>query len=127
MLRRPPRSTRTDTLFPYTTLVRSPRVLEFEQADRAGAPPRFVGAQGGPGGFHGLPGGDDPLLRRLLAGPRVFDIPRRRANGAAKRFGCLALACLGAAHIGRACPAVDERAGQQIGRASWWARVGQCV
>src|SRR3546814_4368905 len=25
MLRRPPRSTRTDTLFPYTTLFRSPR------------------------------------------------------------------------------------------------------
>src|SRR3546814_3799037 len=26
MIRRPPRSTRTDTLFPYTTLVRSPGV-----------------------------------------------------------------------------------------------------
>src|SRR3546814_18073597 len=31
MIRRPPRSTRTDTLFPYTTLVRSliPRALEI--------------------------------------------------------------------------------------------------
>src|SRR3546814_1859434 len=27
MIRRPPRSTRTDTLFPYTTLFRSPRKL----------------------------------------------------------------------------------------------------
>src|SRR3546814_5169226 len=27
MIRRPPRSTRTDTLFPYTTLFRSPRSL----------------------------------------------------------------------------------------------------
>src|SRR3546814_17103161 len=27
MIRRPPRSTRTDTLFPYTTLVRSPLLL----------------------------------------------------------------------------------------------------
>src|SRR3546814_20518821 len=27
MLRRPPRSTRTDTLFPYTTLFRSPELL----------------------------------------------------------------------------------------------------
>src|SRR3546814_12564531 len=27
MIRRPPRSTRTDTLFPYTTLFRSPRAL----------------------------------------------------------------------------------------------------
>src|SRR3546814_1149551 len=41
MIRRPPRSTRTDTLFPYTTLFRSParaRCLEFEPAslDRIG-------------------------------------------------------------------------------------------
>src|SRR3546814_12859305 len=27
MIRRPPRSTRTDTLFPYTTLFRSPQVI----------------------------------------------------------------------------------------------------
>src|SRR3546814_1663334 len=33
MIRRPPRSTRTDTLFPYTTLFRSP-------ADRGGQPGR---------------------------------------------------------------------------------------
>src|SRR3546814_5265921 len=29
MIRRPPRSTRTDTLFPYTTLFRSPRGATF--------------------------------------------------------------------------------------------------
>src|SRR3546814_7876374 len=29
MIRRPPRSTRTDTLFPYTTLFRSPPMLKF--------------------------------------------------------------------------------------------------
>src|SRR3546814_3899881 len=29
MIRRPPRSTRTDTLFPYTTLFRSPFWVEF--------------------------------------------------------------------------------------------------
>src|SRR3546814_15634632 len=29
MIRRPPRSTRTDTLFPYPPLVRSPRALIF--------------------------------------------------------------------------------------------------
>src|SRR3546814_14737320 len=28
MIRRPPRSTRTDTLFPYTTLFRSPKELQ---------------------------------------------------------------------------------------------------
>src|SRR3546814_10749778 len=29
MIRRPPRSTRTDTLFPYTTLFRSPLLLQL--------------------------------------------------------------------------------------------------
>src|SRR3546814_3762167 len=29
MIRRPPRSTRTDTLFPYTTLFRSPKIGRF--------------------------------------------------------------------------------------------------
>src|SRR3546814_16301591 len=32
MIRRPPRSTRTDTLFPYTTLFRSTMSPEWEQA-----------------------------------------------------------------------------------------------
>src|SRR3546814_18610124 len=30
MIRRPPRSTRTDPLFPYTTLFRSPRTIGFQ-------------------------------------------------------------------------------------------------
>src|SRR3546814_15584910 len=34
IIRRPPRSTRTDTLFPYTTLFRSPRT----QVTRCGSP-----------------------------------------------------------------------------------------
>src|SRR3546814_6191203 len=33
MIRRPPRSTRTDTLFPYTTLFRSPRCPRREAAE----------------------------------------------------------------------------------------------
>src|SRR3546814_6780533 len=32
MIRRPPRSTRTDTLFPYTTLFRSAEKFELERA-----------------------------------------------------------------------------------------------
>src|SRR3546814_3932303 len=49
MIRRPPRSTRTDTLFPYTTLFRSPAPLaqlcnnrrHFRRVDnRVGAHPR---------------------------------------------------------------------------------------
>src|SRR3546814_4174687 len=35
MIRRPPRSTRTDTLFPYTTLFRSEGVAAGEQCDGA--------------------------------------------------------------------------------------------
>src|SRR3546814_13483133 len=36
MIRRPPRSTRTDTLFPYTTLFRSRREVEAHDHRRAG-------------------------------------------------------------------------------------------
>src|SRR3546814_4280476 len=35
MLRRPPRSTRTDTLFPYTTLFRSPDACRDADGERA--------------------------------------------------------------------------------------------
>src|SRR3546814_6335856 len=35
MIRRPPRSTRTDTLFPYTTLFRSGDVAHIEHAEGA--------------------------------------------------------------------------------------------
>src|SRR3546814_19194287 len=37
MIRRPPRSTRTYTLFPYTTLFRSLKVLEDQMVRRLGA------------------------------------------------------------------------------------------
>src|SRR3546814_13082402 len=50
MIRRPPRSTRTDTLFPYTTLFRSQR--HRPQPGRS--------ARGG--GAHRLPGADAALL-----------------------------------------------------------------
>src|SRR3546814_6461108 len=57
MIRRPPRSTRTDTLFPYTTLVRSRRGHHLRQrlADNllrlpdAGGTTRLVAAAGKPG------------------------------------------------------------------------------
>src|SRR3546814_10460612 len=38
MIRRPPRSTRTDTLVPYTTLFRSARQLLFPHRQRQGKP-----------------------------------------------------------------------------------------
>src|SRR3546814_1556190 len=56
MIRRPPRSTRTDTLFPYTTLFRSPRpgqhAREFEDLDAV------------QGGCHGRAGSQGMATRR---------------------------------------------------------------
>src|SRR3546814_13099536 len=43
MIRRPPRSTRTYTLFPYTTLFRSQPLLEREFLQGVGRPPLLVG------------------------------------------------------------------------------------
>src|SRR3546814_6916524 len=65
MLRRPPRSTRTDTLFPYTTLVRSPYRTP---AGRAAADPLRV------------PAGRRPPLRRREPRhhrPAQRHVPRR--------------------------------------------------
>src|SRR3546814_4666797 len=59
MIRRPPRSTRTDTLFPYTTLFRS-------------------GPRGGwvrTGGFGAGRGGRDRMSRKAAAGERVGVYP----------------------------------------------------
>src|SRR3546814_1395275 len=39
MIRRPPRSTRTDTLFPYTTLFRSVAAGSSSPASRSSSPP----------------------------------------------------------------------------------------
>src|SRR3546814_9434277 len=59
MIRRPPRSTRTDTLFPYTTLFRSPGLgggQLLRRRDRAPAALRHH-PQGGPAGeLRGVPG-----------------------------------------------------------------------
>src|SRR3546814_8775911 len=46
MLRRPPRSTRTDTLFPYTTLFRSRRRARRRRGGPP--PPRSIGQPGRP-------------------------------------------------------------------------------
>src|SRR3546814_15684032 len=58
MIRRPPRSTRTDTLFPYTTLSRS----VLEQAPRL--PPRHHGACAGRGAAGHVSRPQEPADRR---------------------------------------------------------------
>src|SRR3546814_1074939 len=47
MIRRPPRSTRTDTLFPYTTLFRFgwPRTNQNQTPEKIGRNPSFCGLQ----------------------------------------------------------------------------------
>src|SRR3546814_12122457 len=49
MIRRPPRSTRTDTLFPYTTLFRS----------------ALIGPVGGPAEIRGIDVGGQPVLEAV--------------------------------------------------------------
>src|SRR3546814_4815265 len=87
MVRRPPRSTRTDTLFPYTTLFRS-------QCKRAGYPlgGRLVRCDGGDGDRHALEVLGAPLrcdddvldLRPAVAGGRSLRQHRERRQGAAQ-------------------------------------------
>src|SRR3546814_12289033 len=78
-IRRPPRSTRTDTLFPYTTLFRSPPFRRRPQT--AGSAPRA-----GRAGQHG--GGDRAQPRRhqdRRLGDRPW--PRRRRQRRRDRSG----------------------------------------
>src|SRR3546814_10714719 len=60
MIRRPPRSTRTDTLFPYTTLFRS-----YVEGDTI---PRPRGAAGGGGSEAGTGEGEDEFRFVLTRG-----------------------------------------------------------
>src|SRR3546814_15380889 len=74
MIRRPPRSTRTDTLFPYTTLFRSPHQPRSGQETVRG----MDAARGGP--LMDRDRDDDP--RRLLEQARqLHDQGRGRVRG----------------------------------------------
>src|SRR3546814_5150317 len=54
MIRRPPRSTRTDTLFPYTTLFRSAQFDGLRRTARVGVMPGVNFQMRGAGGDRGL-------------------------------------------------------------------------
>src|SRR3546814_16592405 len=79
MIRRPPRSTRTDTLFPYTTLFRSDIVRQVLETQASGA--RRHSRRGVPGAF-GVKF-DQAVHVRTLG---YFNIP---FNGVLRRFGIL--------------------------------------
>src|SRR3546814_19634220 len=54
MIRRPPRSTRTDPLFPYPTLFRSPRALGFPTSPEARTAAWLSDVLGQPGRLKGF-------------------------------------------------------------------------
>src|SRR3546814_11468386 len=79
MIRRPPRSTRTDTLFPYTTLFRSLDVDLQEVGTAAGG--CQMGVEGG--GRHGDPALDRALVAADMAEPQAVGLGRGGADIAA--------------------------------------------
>src|SRR3546814_15531105 len=71
MIRRPPRSTRTDTLLPYTTLFRALADLDWG----------WFGSMGGAGTFAELIGLEDGALAAALdAIPRRGDVTEAQFN-----------------------------------------------
>src|SRR3546814_14903497 len=84
MIRRPPRSTRTDTLFPYTTLFRSAVVLEHRLAlrerfaqQRVGEALALVDGQGGAGQLRVLAGAVAALGRMHAVAPVEHPVRQR--------------------------------------------------
>src|SRR3546814_18065142 len=79
MIRRPPRSTRTDTLFPYTTLFRS---LDVERRVRRQHPVQRLGDLAGRGQRRGVAGGDGAAVavRTAAAGGVGFQHPHAAAG-----------------------------------------------
>src|SRR3546814_12055406 len=73
MIRRPPRSTRTDTLFPYTTLFRSCRLrsVGFEPLDFAPPPSRDATLCGLPTRYRGR--GEAERISELYGATERFD------------------------------------------------------
>src|SRR3546814_18906577 len=65
MIRRPPRSTRTDTLFPYATLFRS----LGEQAEALAVPPQYLEEIAAPAAEH------DQMAREGIVPQRFLDLP----------------------------------------------------
>src|SRR3546814_10190289 len=99
MRRRPPRSTRTDTLFPYTTLFRSHRhVAPCDRVERLAV-----------GGDAGQPDGIKIMIP-LQAAPACFE----EVAGLLSHIDVVetALECIGITHHGERC----ERARRDIGR-----------
>src|SRR3546814_7511957 len=90
MLRRPPRSTRTDTLFPYTTLFRSPRALAAADVEHGAQRALEVVFGGGHGQRHlarqPLPAADAATAVPALEVVRVVLLGHRAMMTCARRL-----------------------------------------
>src|SRR3546814_11526290 len=104
MIRRPPRSTRTDTLFPYTTLFRSPGIRDVSRSYAA------------EGGSVAVMGGSEGEARAEGDGvPVVLDLPNDELGAAAEGLFIYL------------CPRALIVCNKKIGRASCRERVCQYV
>src|SRR3546814_13750633 len=96
MIRRPPRSTRTDTLFPYTTLFRSPRpgLAESPPCNNQPRPPVSIRGKL----LRTRPKGPVPLQQRIipdlgiddrrpLLRPQSAKLPRQLQRSEERRVG----------------------------------------
>src|SRR3546814_11206697 len=111
MIRRPPRSTRTDTLFPYTTLFRSAGHRRRQSRRAAGAGPSADQRRGGTLTTIAADGRWTGVSRAV----RSFTIPHENSDGAA--------AADGRWHRRRVHAAIGQRqgkTGRRGGRGSEW-------
>src|SRR3546814_21013094 len=122
MIRRPPRSTRTDTLFPYTTLFRSLASgpdLRRLQAGQLGGLWRVRGALVGPG--------QKRFAAFLHLGPAIPQDRLQAAGGASHRLSGAALArAVAVRHVrGRPWQPARFRPYQENGKEGWREKGGQ--
>src|SRR3546814_21046613 len=111
MIRRPPRSTRTDTLFPYTTLFRSTVIDLLDKLFSPTAPADIVTYVVDVDFYSG----DDRFATE------VFTIDASTPDGAQHRALALSLASL------YYDPRIPDLSLREIGRASWRESVCQYV
>src|SRR3546814_13778338 len=130
MIRRPPRSTRTDTLFPYTTLFRSE--THFRRAwhgDRAARPAQLrrpsTGAVAEP--RHGQPPGDRAPAADAGRGDAAAGGRRTGADLRPPADPRDEAALLRGSELHRACLRRPAALPLHIGRSSWQDREGPYV
>src|SRR3546814_15535014 len=116
MIRRPPRSTRTDTLFPYTTLFRSPAIGPARRAASAEEARIGDGAVAARAGGGERAAGELPHLRQCrhrqsLLGLHRF--PPRRADAVRGRGGGRSLGARAVAAVSRALRSEERRVGKE--------------